>query len=850
MGLVRWFGDLDRHGLALAGGKGANLGEMTRAGLPVPPGFVLLTAAYRGFVGANGLQPEIERLAAQGESASPAIRALFEHREIPAEVASAVIDAYRRLGGGVVAVRSSATAEDLPGASFAGQQETYLNIEGEPAVLEAVRRCWSSLWTPRAISYRARQGIAPGDLSLAVVIQRQVHADAAGVLFTVNPVTGHRLQMVIDGAWGLGEAVVSGQVTPDHWVVRAADGAVVEAELSRKAVMTIRVPGGTELAPVPQERQAVACLTEPQVTELTALGRRVAEYYGEPQDIEWALAGGQFYLVQSRPVTTLFPLPQPAPPPEAGLRLYFSVNYIQGFTEPFTPMGIDFFKQFAAGVGRFWGHQIKPGVPAPATAEAHLRIYVDVTRALRHPRTHKLIQIPPKIIDRQMATALEGLVARERRLDPVPGPLPLKPKPAMVPFVLGRVLQVAFAPDSARRRVLAELESYACALEERARRLTGVEARLQFLYAEVEGMFRNLAGMGALMFPAIGLRFLLEHKLQQWLGDSSGLQPVLRSLPFNPTTEMDLALWHLSRELEGEPTADHPKVRAFLAKYGHRGVREIDLGMPRWREEPEHVLNVLRTYLAQGAEADAEAHFAAGAAAAEQGGAALVARVRREKGALRGAFTRFAVRRIRQLAGLREVPKFYFVRAIDIFRQVIRGAGEELVAAGRLDDAGDVFYLRMKHLTDPTADLRALAAEARAQYRRELGRRVVPRLMTSEGVTFYGAAAAVKGALPGLATSPGVYEGRVRVVFDPTTATLEPGEVLVAPGTDPAWTPLFLAAGALVMEVGGVMSHGSVVAREYGIPAVVAVAGATERLKTGQRVRVDGESGQVIPLDE
>ncbi|HWI62559.1 MAG TPA: PEP-utilizing enzyme, partial [Symbiobacteriaceae bacterium] len=285
------------------------------------------------------------------------------------------------------------------------------------------------------------------------------------------------------------------------------------------------------------------------------------------------------------------------------------------------------------------------------------------------------------------------------------------------------------------------------------------------------------------------------------------------------------------------------------AKYGHRGVREIDLGMSRWREEPEHVLNVLRTFLARGAEADAEAHFAAGAAGAERAAAELTARVRREKGALRGAVTRLLTRRIRQLAGLREVPKFYFVRATDIFRQVLRGAGDELVAAGRLDRADDVFFLRLHHLTDPAADLRALAAGARTEYQRELGRRAVPRLLTSEGEAFYGAAAATDGALTGVAASAGVYEGKVRVVFDPTTATLEPGEILVAPGTDPAWTPLFLAAGALVMEVGGVMSHGSVVAREYGIPAVVGVAGATERLKTGQRIRVDGQNGQVIPLD-
>jgi len=846
--LTRWFADLDRQQLPLAGGKGANLGEMTRAGLPVPPGFVLLTPAYRAFVAQGGMQAQIEALAAEGESASPAIRAVFDGPSIPEPVAAAVTAAYRQLGGGVVAVRSSATAEDLPGASFAGQQETYLNIAGEAAVLEAVRRCWSSLWTPRAISYRARQGIAPADVALAVVIQQQVNSDVAGVLFTVNPVTGHRHQMVIDGAWGLGEAVVSGQVTPDHWVTRAADGVVVEADMAEKAVMTVRVPGGTALEPVPADLQQRPCLSPSQVGELTALGRRVAAYYGEPQDIEWALADGQFYLVQSRPVTTLFPMP--APMSAEGLRLYYSVNYIQGFTEPFTPMGIEYFGQFAAGVGRFCGHAIPVGQPAAAVAEAGLRIYVDVTRALRHPRTRKLIQIPPKIIDQQMDAVLQQLLARERRLDAVPGPFPLRVRPFAVLPLVGRLFRAAFAPEAVRRKALAEAERYVCGLEERAGQVRGVAERLAFLAREAGDVFPAIARLAPVVFPAIGLRFVLEQKLQQWLGDASGLQPVLRSLPHNPTTEMDLALWRLSRELEGEPTAADPKVQAFLARYGHRGVREIDLGVSRWREDPEHVLNVLRTYRAQGAEADAEAHFAAGAAGAERAAADLEARVRREKGALRGWLTGLLLKRIRQLTGLREYPKFYFVRVIDIFRQLIRGAGEELVAAGRLDRAEDVYFLRFRHLTDLAADLRALAAGARAEYQRELGRRLVPRILTSEGEAFYGVAAVTEGALPGVAASAGVYEGRVRVVFDPTTATLEPGEVLVAPGTDPAWTPLFLAAGALVMEVGGVMSHGSVVAREYGIPAVVGVAGATERLRTGQRVRVDGASGQVIPLDD
>ena len=343
---------------------------------------------------------------------------------------------------------------------------------------------------------------------------------------------------------------------------------------------------------------------------------------------------------------------------------------------------------------------------------------------------------------------------------------------------------------------------------------------------------------------------LVRAKLQAWLGDATALQPVLRALPHNPTTEMDLALWGVAQRLKEEgvaPSAGHPAVGAFLARYGHRAAREIDLGVARWREDPTPILNVLRTYLTHGTEEDPARHFRQGVERADEMVANLIGRVRREKGRLRAAWLRFLLRRVRALAGVREYPKFYAVRILAATRRVLSGAGAELAEAGRLDRAEDVFFLDLGDLQSPH-DLRALAGANRADYDRERSRRAIPRILTSTGEAFYTAPSTTPGALVGTASSPGVYEGRVRVVFDPREAQLGPGEVLVAPGTDPAWTPLFLTAGALVMEIGGIMSHGSVVAREYGIPAVVGVAGATQQLHTGQRVRVDGESGLVIPL--
>lgn len=860
MQFVHRLEDLDQESLPLAGGKGANLGAMVRAGLQVPPGFVLATAAYRLFVAASGIQGEIIRLAAgvdparpaTAEQASDAIRELLHRQPVPEPIRQELLAAWGELGAGPVAVRSSATAEDLPGASFAGQQESYLNVRDEAALVESVRRCWSSLWTPRAIAYRARQGIAPADVSLAVVVQRLVAAEAAGILFTANPVNGRRDQMVIDGAWGLGEAVVSGQVTPDQWILDHAAGDVVEARPARKEVMTVRTDAGTDLAPVSADLQERPVLDAAGVKELAGLGRRVAGFFGCPQDIEWALAGGRFYLVQSRPITSLFPLPHPEPPPGAGLRVYVCFNYIQGFPEPFTPLGLSAFRIFARGPAAFFGFRLPPGTDPPAFTAAASRIYVDLGSALRHPGTRRVALTIPEMVDRPMVDIFRLLVEREPELSPPNPPLPLKrPTRQMLPAAW-RALVALVAPELGRRMARAAAVRLVRREHELARAARSVPDRIRFFEEQGPGIMRKLVRyILPAAVPGLAARFLAERKLKQWLGDASPLQPILRSLPHNPTTEMDLALWRISRRLRAEGSAlsaDHPAVREFLAVYGHRGLREIDIGMPRWRDDPAPVLAVLANYLNHDEGADAEAHFRRGAETAERAAAELTARVGRKKGWLRATFLRFLLNRIRALAGLREFPKFTAVRIFAIYRDVAAGAGAELVRAGRLDRADDVFFLDLRDW-ESDKDLRALAAANRAEYQRELERKAVPRVITSTGEVFFTAAKAPAGALTGTPASIGVHEGRVRVIHDPRGAHLEPGEILVAPGTDPAWTPLFLTAGALVMEIGGIMSHGSVVAREYGIPAVVGVTGATTRLRTGQRVRVDGEAGLVIPLE-
>lgn len=881
MQLVCWLTEVGKGDGGLAGGKGANLGELLRAGLPVPPGFVVTTAAYRQFVAANSLQPKIERLAQTAPAddltaltaAANAIGALFAEAVMPPDIATAIRAAYATLRKPPVAVRSSATAEDLPDASFAGQMETYLNIQGDDALLAAVRRCWASLWTARAISYRANRKIAPSAVSLAVVVQELLAADVAGVLFTANPVNGRRDQMVIDACWGLGEALVSGQVTPDHWVANTRTGAILEAHVARKQVMTVRQESSTVLLPVPTALQGKPVLEEAQVAALTNLGARVAAHYGAPQDIEWALAQGRLHLVQARPITSLFPLPQPLTSPSflggegrvrgsahggegkvrgpAGERVYVCFNIVQGIVEPFTPMGIAAFCALSRGVAKVLGLDVGRGESPPAFKVAAGRIYGDITPLLQNGTTRALLLRASGGIDRQIQAILCFLLERDQILSARLIRFPLRPPFGFLLRKLGQLCYAMLFPDTARARLLARTEARVEALEKQAATLQGLAERQRYIEEVLPMLFPGILSHVIPLVGCAGLSFaLLNARLQAWLGDATALQPVLRALPHNPTTEMGLALWRVSQRLKEEdvaPSAEHPAVQAFLARYGHRGVREIDLGAPRWNDDPTPILTILQTYLTHGPEADPARHFRQGTERADEAVADLIERVRREKGRLAAAWVGFLLRRVRALGGLREYPKFYAIRILAAVRRVLAGAGAELVVAGRLDRAADVFFLDLRDL-QTAHDLRALAAANRADYERERSRRAIPRVMTSTGEAFSTAPTTTPGALIGTSASPGVYEGPVRVIFDPRNAKLEPGEVLVALGTDPAWTPLFLSAGALVMEIGGMISHGSVVAREYGIPAVVGVAGATQQLHTGQRVRVDGENGLVVPL--
>ncbi|KJL42563.1 PEP/pyruvate-binding domain-containing protein [Microbacterium trichothecenolyticum] len=842
--------------LATVGGKAANLGELIRAGFDVPPGFCVTTAAYRRAVRGSAVESGTITDAA-------AARAAVLEAPFPYEVARAVREAYDRLAprAGAVAVRSSATAEDLPGASFAGQQDTYLDVAGVDDVLDAVHRCWASLWTDRAVAYRAAQGIEGAGVALAVVVQRMVDAESAGVLFTADPVTGRRRQAVLDAARGLGEAVVSGSVDPDHFVVDTATGRILD-----------RRPGG--------EADQPASVTDAQVRALAALGDRVERAFGSPQDIEWAIDGdGHAWLTQSRPVTTLFPVPvRDAPRPATDTRVYFCVSLAQGLHRPITPMGIAAFRVIGSGFLDLIGRRPARIVDGPgAFAIGGERIFVDATPVVRSAVGREIFPRALDVMEARSAVVLRGLfddprftvLPRSRRRF-ARGFLHLAAR-IRLPLLLG---QAFFSPAAAQRRV------QRLAAEVRARDIAGgdiptrVDGVVDLLLRTMPLAPRSLPG-AVVGFGMLGLAArLLRGSTQP--GD---LQTVLRSVPDNVTTQMDLELWDVAvrarrdaesaaalRTRDAEDLADAylagalPAVlqRAmanFLARYGHRAVAEIDLGMPRWAEDPTHLFGVLTGYLRLDTDAATPAqHFAAGARDAEAMIDTLVHRAR-ERSRLRAAAAGFCLRRARALVGMREMPKFLMIIAMRRARAELVAIGVELAAAGRVADPADVFFLDFDETNRAAAgtDMRATVRERRDRYNAELRRRHVPRMLLSDGTepeaVGAGSAADQPGALRGTPASAGTATAPARVILDPVGAHLEPGEILVAPSTDPGWTPLFLTAGGLVMEMGGANSHGAVVAREYGIPAVVGVAHATETITTGVDVTVDGASGVVtVPL--
>ncbi|HEX7976641.1 MAG TPA: PEP/pyruvate-binding domain-containing protein [Anaerolineales bacterium] len=786
------------------GGKGANLSRLTRAGFPVPPGFLIPTGAYWAFVQANDLQAQIVRLATDQtktvEETSAAIRPIFEQGQIPPEIAAAISLAYnelkRLLGGSApVAVRSSATAEDLPGASFAGQQDTYLNVCGEPAVLEAVKRCWASLWTARALDYRARQHVDSASVSLAVVVQAMVSAEAAGILFTANPLSGARDELAIDAAWGLGEAIVGGQVTPDHIVADKATGAIKQITIADKAVLTQPTASGTEERPVEERKRRAQVLGAEQVAELVKLGVEIEKYYGAPQDIEWCLAQGNFFIVQARPITTL-PEPVKWESPVAGAKWLKDMQAGEWATEPLSPLGATTIlntmvveRQRRFGLQKYPWHTLINGW-----------LYI---RGDYQPRWQ--VNLAIVILRYGLAGTLNGH-SRMRRLWP------------------SRIADL----DALEKTRLAELPDHE--LRARVDRLLNV---LGWWWWEVS------------WFTAI---MMLEPMFSKKVPNLADFMVLFRG--------NDSLLLEAERALR--QAADSGDTQGHLAKFGHL-VESADPIHLTLRESPEllkqHMAAARRSEMTpderlqniRRERAEAENHI-------------------RSLPGFSGVLLRFIVRLGQSYAAHADDAVFHFQRVLALTRYTLLEIGKRMASAGTLEKAENVFYLESNELWQARSDLKELVIKRRLL--RESQKRLAPpsyipqlsdplwvndrdwRMFTSmlgETVLQRGVQERNgKKVIVGTPGSPGRARGIARVITGPDDFhRFEPGDVLVAHATTPVWTPLFNIASAVVTEVGGPFCHAAIVAREFGIPLVDGALDAMQEIADGMPITVDGSVGIV-----
>ena len=856
---VLGFDEIDQTQVAVVGGKGAHLGELWRIeGIRVPAGFCVTTDAFeRIMADAPSIDGRLDRLSYLSPGDRGAIRTLsaeirrtVEGVAIPVDLATAIAGSLVRLGEhGAYAVRSSATAEDLPTASFAGQQDTFLNVVGPPAIFEHISRCWASLYTERAVTYRLRHGFDERKVHMAVVVQQMVFPQAAGVLFTADPVTSNRKVASVEASFGLGEALVSGLVNPDAYRVR--DGEVISKAVATKQLALQASPvGGTQELAIEPERREQPALTDPQVVRLAELGRRIEAHFGQPQDIEWCLLGDEFQIVQSRPITNLFPIPVES---DQENHVYVSVGHQQMMTDPMKPLGLSFWQMTT---------------PRPM-AEAGGRLFVDVAPLLGSPTSRAGYLEALGRSDPLIGDALRTILERGDFIPTFPdeGPAETPGGGALAPIQTNPAIVTELIGNS---------EASLADLQHDIASKTG-SALLDFVLADIQELRRILFDPRShqVFMSAMEATWWLNEHLETWLGEKNAADTLTQSVPHNVTSEMGLALLDVADVIRPHPEVvaflEHVEDESFLHdlptleggleardaiavwldKYGMRCVGEIDITRPRWSERPTTLVPLILGNIKNFEPGAGERRFERGRQEAKEKERELLARLRDvPDGDRKAEETKEMIDRVRTFIGYREYPKYGMVSRYFVYKRALLAEAERLVLAHVLRDRDDIFYLTFGELHDVVRtnhvedDLIGLRKDAFRSYRAL----TPPRVLTSDGevvVGTYRRADVPAGALVGLPVSAGTIEGRARVILDMAEADFEAGDILVTAYTDPSWTPVFVAIAGLVTEVGGLMTHGAVIAREYGLPAVVGVEHATRLIRDGQRIRVNGTDGYV-----
>jgi rifampicin phosphotransferase len=844
--------------LMAVGGKGANLGELSGISeIQVPPGFCITTEAYKKVTENNQqLNSLLNKLTGVNAADRKTISELSAKIRMAIESISAPRDLADEIAGFLneneaYAVRSSATAEDLPSASFAGQQDTYLNIIGKAAILQHISKCWASLFTERAVTYRIQNGFDHRQVHLAVVVQRMVFPQAAGIMFTADPVTGNRKVLSIDASFGLGEALVAGLVNADNYKVR--NGQVIDKKVStKKLAIYASQTGGTKEQAIETAQQNIQTLSNEQIIQLEQIGRKIEAHFGSPQDIEWCLVNDTFYIVQSRPITTLFPIPKTN---DQENHVYVSVGHNQMMTDAMKPLGLS-----------FWNLT----TPRPMSI-AGGRLFVDVTGLLASPATRQSI-LHTFGQDPLLKDALMTVLERSNFIKLLPDDHAGNNEKAIT--TVGFRTKVKNDPA-----IVAELirnrETALEALKQAIQTKSGT-ALLDFILEDIQ-LTKNSSDPQSLnvILGAMDASFWLNEKMNEWLGEKNVADIITQSVPNNVTSEMGLALLDVADVIRPYPevieylqhtTNDNfldelaqfnggrqtrEAILAYLNKYGMRCAGEIDITRTRWSEKPVTLVPLILTNLRTHEPGAGKRKFEQGRQEALQKEKELLERLAAlPDGEQKVEETKQMISLVRNFAGYREYPKYNMVSRYLIYKQALMKEAEQLVQANVLHDKEDIYYLTFEELREVilTHKLDYAIINQRKHEYQLYSKLTPPRVLTSDGEMVAGKYKRDNlptGALVGLPVSSGVIEGRARVIINMEEAELEAGDILVTAFTDPSWTPLFVSIKGLVTEVGGLMTHGAVIAREYGLPAVVGVENATRLIKDGQRIRVNGTDGYV-----
>lgn len=858
------FQEIDKTKLSTVGGKGANLGELSKThGILVPEGFCVTTEAYKKITGdneeLNDLLQELSQLRLEDREkvaeVSKKVRVVIERASIPKDIEEEIVGYLSKFDEkDAYAVRSSATAEDLPTASFAGQQDTYLNIVGREAILKHISKCWASLFTERAVTYRIQKGFDHRKVYLSVVVQKMVFPEVSGVLFTADPVTSNRKVSSIDASFGLGEALVSGLVNADNYKVR--NGKIVDKKISTKKLAIYALKhGGTKQQELEPERQNMQALTDEQILSLTHMGARIGEHFGRPQDMEWCLEHDTFYIVQSRPITTLYPIPEVN---DEENHVYVSVGHQQMMTDPLKPLGMSLMELIS------FGHRVKAGG----------RLFVDVTQMLASPDSRKMLLSNMGQHDPLMKDALMTIIERdfikclpndkEEHSDNKSN----KGEPSVDSQIESNPTIVS---DLIKKSEVSIGE-----LKQKIQRKSGLDL-INFIMEDIEELKKILFDpqSTAVFMAAINASFWINEKMNQWLGEKNAADILSQSVPNNITSEMGLELMDVADVIRPYPEVieylQHAKdnnfleelvkfdggqkvrdaIMSYLSKYGMRCSGEIDITRTRFSEKPITLVPMLLSNIKNFETNAGKRKFEQGRQEALKKEKELLDRLRQlSDGEQKAKETKRMIDLIRNFIGYREYPKYGMVSRYFVYKQALMKEAEQLVQESVIHEKEDIYYLTFQELQQVvrTKKLDYQIINKRKDEHKLYEKLTPPRVITSEGEALSGEYKRENlpvGAIAGLAVSSGSFEGRARVILSMEDAELEDGDILVTSFTDPSWTPLFVSIKGLVTEVGGLMTHGAVIAREYGLPAVVGVENATKLIKDGQRIRVHGTEGYV-----